>query len=195
MFWVVNGMNERIRQLEERARIDEETKRAQIDQLLNNTKELNQIIKYMKENESMLLLQLARVHPPELHSQVLHWNTTNIPAGENVAGFVDEWTPRQNISVVRIQVWMGNPSNTTWEGDTYVVRNRSDLTAPDSLLVHYQFDKHAESPIPHQLMFDLEPGFKVAEGEKLSVWRLFVNNSPNATTAGDGEVIIYYVYV
>ena len=132
---------------------------------------------------------------PDLHSQVMHWGSTKIAAGGRVGDFVDEWMPSQNVKVVRIQVWMGNPNGVTWEGDTYVVKNRSNLTAPDSLLAHYQFDKHAESPVPHQLTFDLEPGFRVAKGEKLSVWRRFVNTSTQDTTAGDGEVIIYYVYV
>lgn len=131
---------------------------------------------------------------PDLHSMVIHWNPMTIAAGSSVADFVGEWTPTRNVRVMRIQVWMGNPNGVTWEGDTYVVRNRADLTAPDSLLAHYQFDKHMESPLPHQLMFDLEPGFKVAKGEKLSIWRRFVNTSPQGTTAGDGEVVIYYVY-
>ena len=41
---------------------------------------------------------------------------------------------------------------------------------------------------------DLEPGFSVAKGEKLSVWRRFVNTSDQDTMAGDGEVIVHYVY-
>ena len=132
---------------------------------------------------------------PDLHSQVISWNPTNIASKDRAEDFVgSQWAPARNIRVMRIQVWMGNPNNVTWEGDTYVVKNRSNPTAPDSLLAHYQFDKHAESPIPHQLMFDLEPGFKVSSGEMLSVWRRFVNTSPQDTTAGDGEVIIYYVY-
>ena len=43
-------------------------------------------------------------------------------------------------------------------------------------------------------MFDVTPGFKVVKGEKLSVWRLFVNTSQHDTTAGDGEVVLYYIY-
>jgi hypothetical protein len=117
----------------------------------------------------------------------------NIASGRNVGDFVGEWTPTENVRVMRIQVWMGNPNGVTWEGDTYVVTNRTNLIAPDSLLAHYQFDKHSESPVPHQLTFDLEPGFKVAKGEKLSVWRLFVNISSQDTTAGDGEVVLYYI--
>ena len=131
---------------------------------------------------------------PDLHSQVIRWNPTNIAPGIRVGDFVGEWTPTRNVRVIRIQVWMGNPNGVTWEGDTFVVKNRTNLTAPDSLLAHYQFDKHAESPVPHQLTFDLEPGIRVAKGEKLSIWRLFVNTSPQDTTAGDGEVIIYYIY-
>jgi len=131
---------------------------------------------------------------PDLHSQVIRWDPTSITSGSSVGDFVGGWTPTRNIRVMRIQVWMGNPIGVTWEGDTFVVMNRSNLEAPDSLLAHYQFDKHMESPIPHQLTFDFEPGFKIAKGEKLSIWRLFVNTSSEDTTAGDGEVILYYVY-
>lgn len=130
---------------------------------------------------------------PELHSRVIRWEPTQIPANGRLDGFVGEWIVPRNISVQRIQVWMGNPVNITWEGDTLVVKNRSDFNAPDSLLVHYQFDKHAESPVPHQLMFELSPGFPVRAGETLHVWRLFVNTSPKNTLSGDGEVIIYYI--
>ena len=130
---------------------------------------------------------------PDLHSQVIRWDPKNIASTSRVEDFVGEWAPTRNIRVMRIQVWMGNPNNVTWEGDTFVVKNRSDLAASDSLLAHYQFDKHAESPVPHQFMFDLEPGFKVSSGEKLSIWRRFVNTSPQDTMSGDGEVIVYYI--
>ena len=152
---------------------------------------------------SLMVLLFAAVVPqlwtyvqptPDLHSQVIRWNPTNIAPGSRVGDFVGEWTPTRNVRVIRIQVWMGNPNGVTWEGDTFVVKNRTNLTAPDSLLAHYQFDKHMESPVPHQLTFDLEPGFRVSKGEKLSIWRLFVNTSPQATTAGDGEVVVYYIY-
>ena len=129
-----------------------------------------------------------------MHSLVICWGPTDIASGKSVGDFVGEWTPTRNIRVMRIQVWMGNPNGATWEGDTYVVKNRTNLIAPDSLLAHYQFDKHTESPVLHQLTFDLEPGFRVVKGETLSIWRRFVNTSPQGTTAGDGEVVVYYVY-
>jgi hypothetical protein len=94
---------------------------------------------------------------------------------------------------------MGNPVNVTWEGDTYVtVGKPSNLTDSSSyndtiqLLVHYQFDSHAPSPIPHQLMFDLTPGFKVASGQTINVWRAFVNTEGKPVTGGNVQVIIYY---
>ena len=131
---------------------------------------------------------------PELHSRVIRWLPENIAVNTSLGGFVGEWRPDQNVSVQRIQVWMGNPNGITWEGDVNVVKNRSAFNAPDSLLVHYQFDKHAESPIPHQLMFDLSPVFPVKVGETIYVYRLFVNCGPTWTRSGDGEVIIYYTF-
>jgi hypothetical protein len=94
---------------------------------------------------------------------------------------------------------MGNPDNVVWEGDTFVTigkpsdpYNSSSYTDAIQLLVHYQFDSHAPSPIPHQLMFDLTPGFKVASGQTINVYRLFVNYALYTVTAGDAQVIIYY---
>jgi hypothetical protein len=41
-------------------------------------------------------------------------------------------------------------------------------------------------------MFDLTPGFKVASGQTINVYRLFVNIESRPVTAGDVQVIIYY---
>jgi len=136
---------------------------------------------------------------PYIHSHLLENGLTSINASDTVSDWVLNWTPTMDIRVIRIQVWMGNPSNVTWEGDTYITIGKpSNLTNPDSyndtiqLLVHYQFDSHAPSPIPHQLMFDLTPGFKVASGQTINVWRAFVNCESRSVTAGNVQVIIYY---
>jgi hypothetical protein len=135
-----------------------------------------------------------------VHSQLLRNHPQEILANSNVGSWVLNWTPTTNIRVIRVQVWMGNPTNVTWEGDTYVTigGEPSDPSSPSSyndtiqLLVHYQFDSHAPSPIPHQLMFDLTPGFKVASGQTIYVYRDFVNIEPYNVTSGDVQVIIYY---
>jgi hypothetical protein len=110
-----------------------------------------------------------------------------------------EWTPETDVRIIRIQVWMGNPDNVTWEGDTWVTIgkpsdpwNASSYNDSIQLLVHYQFDSHAPSPIPHQLMFDLTPGFKVTSEQTVNVYRLFVNTESWDVTSGDVQVIIYY---
>jgi hypothetical protein len=136
---------------------------------------------------------------PYVHSQLLRNYPQNINADSSVSDWILNWTTTTDVRIIRIQVWMGNPTNVTWEGDTYVTIGKpSDPSSPNSytdaiqLLVHYQFDSHAPSPIPHQLMFDLTPGFKVASGQTVNVYRLFVNTESKTVTAGDVQVIIYY---
>jgi hypothetical protein len=136
---------------------------------------------------------------PYIHSQLLGYPPTNIPANSSVGDWILDWTPTTDIRIIRIQVWMGNPSNVTWEGDTYITigkpsdpSNSSSYTDAIQLLVHYQFDSHAPSPIPHQVMFDLTPGFKVASGQTINVYRAFVNTESRTVTSGDVQVIIYY---
>ena len=136
---------------------------------------------------------------PYVYSQLLAYPPTSISANDRVEGWVLEWTPETEVRIIRIQVWMGNPANVTWEGDTFVTIgkpndpwNSSSYTDSIQLLVHYQFDSHAPSPIPHQLMFDLAPGFKVASGQTVNVYRLFVNIESRTVTSGDVQVIIYY---
>jgi len=137
---------------------------------------------------------------PYIHSQLLENEPpANIPANSSTGGWILNWTPTTDVRIIRIQVWMGNPDNVVWEGDTYVTigeprdpSNSSSYTDTIQLLAHYQFDSHAPSPIPHQLMFDLTPGFKVASGQTINVYRLFVNTEPYDVTAGDVQVIIYY---
>jgi hypothetical protein len=137
---------------------------------------------------------------PYIHSKLLQNPPTNITAYTTLSGWIpNNWTPTTDVRIIKIQVWMGNPTNVTWEGDTYVtVGEPSNLTDSSSyndtiqLLVHYQFDSHAPSPIPHQLMFDLTPGFKVSKGQTINVWRAFVNVEPHSVAAGDVQVIIYF---
>jgi cell division protein FtsL len=136
---------------------------------------------------------------PYIYSQLLHYPTTNIPAHTGTSGWVLNWTPTMDIRVIRIQVWMGNPSNITWEGDTFVTIgkpanpwNSISYNNTIQLLVHYQFDSHAQSNAPTEIMFDLTPGFKVASGQTIYVFRLFNNISSTQTASGDVEVIIYY---
>jgi hypothetical protein len=136
---------------------------------------------------------------PYIHSQLLGYPPTYIPANTRVEGWVLNWTPTIDIRIIRIQVWMGNPSNVVWEGDTFVIIgkpsdpwNSSSYTDSIQLLVHYQFDSHAPSPLPHQVMFDLTPGFKVSSEQTINVYRLFVNTESNTVYSGDVQVIIYY---
>jgi hypothetical protein len=60
--------------------------------------------------------------------------------------------------------------------------------------MHYQFDSHAKSPIPHQLTEDLRPGFPVDKDETIYVHRVFHNIDDEDTVAGDGYIIIYYMF-
>jgi hypothetical protein len=136
---------------------------------------------------------------PYVHSQLLAYPPIDISADDRNESWILEWTPKTDIRIIRIQVWMGNPANVMWEGDTFVTIgkpsnpwNSSSYTDSIQLLVHYQFDSHAQSPIPHQLIFDLTPGFKVVSGQTVNVYRLFVNMESRTVTAGDVQVIIYY---
>lgn len=140
------------------------------------------------------------ISEPYIHSQLLGYpQLTNITANNSTSDWILLWTPMKDVRIVRIQVWMGNPANVTWEGDTYVTIGKpsspadlSTYTDTIQLLVHYQFDSHAPSSIPHQLMFDLTPGFKVASGQTINVWRAFKNTDTSPVLAGDVQVIIYY---
>jgi hypothetical protein len=137
---------------------------------------------------------------PYIHSQLLGYPPTIILAYNSTRNnWILNWTPLTDVRIIRIQVWMGNPSNVTWEGDTYVTigkpsdpSNSSSYNDTIQLLVHYQFDSHAPSPIPHQLMFDLTPGFKVALGQTINIYRDFNNIEPYSVNSGDVQVIIYY---
>ena len=149
---------------------------------------------------SLAWIIVSLLSEPYIHSQLLENEPPKpIPAKGSVGNWILNWTPTTDVRIIRIQVWMGNPSNVTWEGDTYVTigkpsdpSNSSSYDDTIQLLVHYQFDSHAPSPIPHQLMFDLTPGFKVTLGQTINIWRDFVNIEPYSVTSGDVQVIIYY---
>jgi hypothetical protein len=146
------------------------------------------------------VLILIRLQPVTVHTVVLTWQPVQVSphglAGYIVSGYVANWTSPMNVRIVAVQVWMGNPAGVTWEGDVYVtLNNRGDFTSPDQVIVHYQFDKHAETSAPHQLFFQIgtkDSGFYVAGGQTIWVWRAFVNTSNTETVAADGQVILYY---
>lgn len=129
-----------------------------------------------------------------LHTYTLRWGRKNISANTTIEGFVSEWTPDKPTRVMQISAWMGNPYGILWEGDIYVTLSPepSQKEGPDKLLMHYQFDSHAGSPIPHQLTEDLRPGFLVNEGETIYVYRVFHSFDDETTRSGDGRIIIYY---
>jgi len=152
----------------------------------------------------IILLQaftLARLHyasqRSEIHTVVLNWPLQEIQAGNVVSGYVASWKPQGGVTIMAVQVWMGNPSGIFWEGDVYLTLNdRGDFRSPDQVIVHYQFDKHAESSVPHQLWFQIGQGgagFHVSAGQTVWVWSAFNNFSDKSVKAGDGQVIIYYL--
>ena len=132
-----------------------------------------------------------------VHTVILNWPTREIPAHSVSSNYVVSWTPDVDVSIVGVQVWMGNPYGILWEGDVYVTLNdKGDFQSPDQVIVHYQFDKHAESSVPHQLWFHVghgENGFHVHTGQTVWVWFAFNNFSDKSAMAGDGQVIIYYL--
>ena len=95
---------------------------------------------------------------------------------------------------MQIAAWMGNPYGVLWEGDIHVTLNNSDPELKSKLLMHYQFDSHAGSPIPHQRSDDLRPGYLVNKGETIYAHRLFHNLDDEDTESGDGWIIIYYTF-
>ena len=171
---------------------------SQISQLNATVLNLQNQITSLNSTINLLTSNLTSV-APYIHSQLLGYLPTNITANSRVGDWILNWTPTTDVRIVKIQVWMGNPDNVVWEGDTFVTIgkpsdpwNSSSYSGAIQLLVHYQFDSHAPSPIPHQLMFDLTPGFKVASGQTINVYRLFVNTELYTVYAGDVQVIIYY---
>ena len=133
----------------------------------------------------------------EVHTLVFKWPPSYVIPHGNDSGYVTNYTMRTDVLITAVQIWMGNPSGVFWEGDVYVTMNNiGDFTSHDQVIAHYQFDKHAESSVPHQLWFQIgsaDSGFRIKAGQTLFIWRAFVNISDSATTAADGEVIVYFV--
>lgn len=153
---------------------------------------------------TIVVLQLALIYQTSgwpkgsyVHTVVLNWPPQQIPANTVISGYVGNWSWSVDAKIVAVQVWMGNPSGTRWEGDVYVTLNDKGIfnNSTDQVVVHYQLDAHAESSAPHQLMFQIGSGgsgFLVKAGQTIWVYRAFNNVSDHPTTAGDGQVIIYY---
>lgn len=141
-----------------------------------------------------LYLQVEELRSATIHTRTLSWKPQNIPPETTISSLVREWTPKRSIKVMQISAWMGNPYNVLWEGSIHRTLNKSDSTLEDQLLMHYQFDSHAGSPIPHQRSEDLRPGYLVNEGETIYVHRLFHNFDDEDTLSGDSWIIIYYTF-
>jgi hypothetical protein len=131
-----------------------------------------------------------------VHTVVLNWTPRTIIPRDVTSGYVANWTWPMDVRIVAVNVWMGNPSGILWEGDVYVSLNKRGIfnNSTDQVVVHYQFDKHAEGSTPHQLMFQIgSGGFLVRAGQTVWVWRAFENISNESAFSGDGQVIICYV--
>lgn len=147
------------------------------------------------------LLTLSRLpeesEPADVHTAVLTWAPRQIPAEDVASGYVASWNPHIDVVILAVQVWMGNPTGILWEGDVYVtLNNHGDFHSADQVIVHYQFDKHAESSAPHQLWFQIgceRSGFRVRAGQTVWVWFALNNLSDKSVISGDGQAIIYYV--
>lgn len=154
----------------------------------------------------------SRFEGQTIHTFTLYWGLEHIPPGSCLGGYVHNWTVPEAIRILQVEVWMGNPFDIKWEGDVIVALNNAvepsmniggipaprhlwHPTSPDEVLIHYQFDSHAPSPLPHLLPFDLRPGFHVDSGETLHVYRLFNSFDEKETYSGDGWVVFYYVEV
>ena len=133
----------------------------------------------------------------EIHTVVLSWPPKEIAAGEVASGYADSWHSEDNIEIVAVQIWMGNPYGVLWEGDVYItLNNQGDFISPDQIIAHYQMDKHAESSEPHQEWFQIgssNAGFYVNSNQTIWAWFSFKNVSEQTVSAGDGQVIIYYI--
>lgn len=148
--------------------------------------------------------------PPEsIHIVTLCWPLEHIEARGVVGGYVATWYTPTSIHILQVDVWMGNPYTILWEGD--VIVTMSNATSPtfqlggisvpqhlwhpaiDEALVHYQFDSHSPSPLPHLISFNLRPGFHVHDNKPIYVYRLFNSFDEQATDAGDGWIVIYYL--
>ena len=136
--------------------------------------------------------------PQSIHTYTLTWPLQLIQPGEWVAGYVLNWTTPDSIRILQVDVWLGKPYDILWEGDAFLLT--AEIPDPwhpqvDEVIVHYQFDSHAPSPLTHFRVIDLRPGFHVEEGETLYVYRLFNSFDDKPTNSGDGWIRLYYIYV
>ena len=146
-------------------------------------------------NLTVQLWETQRSASKTIHTRKLVWGRQNIPARTIVEGYVADWTVEEAVRIEYIEVWMGNPYDILWEGDTIVtVNNTIDPwnPPPDTELVHYQFDSHYKSSVPHQKSFDLKSGFHIDAGKTVYVYRLFNHFDEKETESGDGWVMFYY---
>lgn len=150
---------------------------------------------------TILLVQIADSHwlfpgrgSTDVHTLVVNWPPMKVAGHGVISGYVANWTWQSDVRIVGVQVWMGNPSGILWEGDVYVTLNNRGVfdNSTDQVIVHYQLDKHAESSVPHQLLFQMDSGFPAKAGQTIWIWRAFNNLSNETATSGDGQVIIYY---
>ena len=103
---------------------------------------------------STIVLYTAITSRPYIHSQLLRYPTTTILGNSRVEDWILNWTLDRDIRVLRIQIWMGNPSGVEWEGDVFVTLGKpNDPWNPDTdqLLAHLQFDSHAPTPTPSSI--------------------------------------------
>ena len=141
------------------------------------------------------LSQIQAFVSRDLHVRTIAWDKQDIPAGKKIEGYVANWTVDEQVRIVGIEIWMGNPYDILWEGDTFVMLNNTVNPwnpPPDTVLAHYQFDSHDKSPVPHQRSFGLPYGFLIDAGETLFIYRLFNNFDEEDTYSGDGWIILHY---
>jgi hypothetical protein len=145
-----------------------------------------------------LALTIDITRQNSIHTMKLGWSPQLLEPFESVEGYVANWTSHTRINILQIDVWMGKPYDILWEGDAILTTDIDvDVWHPneDEVLIHYQFDSHAPSPLTHFRSFNLRPGFIVEADTTLYVWRLFNSFDVKATNAGDGWMRLYYIYM
>lgn len=113
----------------------------ELDSLQAGIIDLNSTLSWLQESANKTI-----------HTITLRWDPQDIPSHSIIRGYVKNWTTSKAIRILQVDVWMGKPYNITWEGDVFVtLDNIKDPWNPstDEVLVHYQFDSHASSPLPH----------------------------------------------
>ncbi len=155
---------------------------------------LSEILAEM-DNLKLWLSQIEPFPSRDLHVRTIAWDKQLIGPNSMVEGYVANWTMDEQVRIVGIEIWMGNPYDILWEGDTFVMLNNTVgpwNPPPDTVLAHYQFDSHDKSPVPHQKTFPFPHGFHIDEDETLYIYRLFHNFDEKPTNSSDGWVMLYY---